>query len=388
MGWVLPADFVDPSETWLSETLAYDEDTETYAYDANVPADSWGRDLELTRAAINCSKVRFWTFYNVASQSSIDLDVYYDGAWHDVYEGSYANLEWVEKELGGTYSVTAARVKFYNEHSSSNNLRLYEFEFWEAPVSAPTVTTQAVSDIEPTTATGNGNITATGGENCSKRGICWNTTGSPTVADSKSEETDSFGTGAFTRPMTGLTPGEHYYVKAYAYNSAGYGYGGEVEFTAKNPITVTPGTLALTLTTYSPTVLTPRLVTPPTLALTLTTYTPSVIIGVIVTPSTLALILTSYAPTVGISDHITVTPATLALSLTTYAPAVSTPRLVTPSTLALLLTTYAPVMFTPIVVTPDTFELVLTTYAPRLWSAIKTLKLHPYAYSKERTVEL
>ena len=121
-------------------------------------------------------------------------------------------------------------------------------------VSAPTVTTQAVDDIATTTATGNGTIADTGGENCSKRGICWNTTGNPTVADDKAEETDSFGTGVFDRPMTGLTPGEHYYVKAYAYNSGGYGYGGEVEFTAKNPITVTPSTLSLTITTYAPTV--------------------------------------------------------------------------------------------------------------------------------------
>ncbi|MBA7583641.1 hypothetical protein ES708_25588 [subsurface metagenome] len=30
--------------------------------------------------------------------------------------------------------------------------------------------------------------------------------------------------------MTGLTPEQHYYVKAYAYNSAGYGYGNQVEF--------------------------------------------------------------------------------------------------------------------------------------------------------------
>ena len=100
------------------------------------------------------------------------------------------------------------------------------------PYVAPTVTTQAVYDILKTTATGPGRITSTGGVNCSKRGICWNTTGNPTVADDKSEETDSFGTGAFTRPMTGLTPGQHYYVKAYAYNLAGYGYGDQVEFDA------------------------------------------------------------------------------------------------------------------------------------------------------------
>ncbi|GAI72097.1 unnamed protein product, partial [marine sediment metagenome] len=112
-------------------------------------------------------------------------------------------------------------------------------EITHSAVVAPTVTTPAVSDIGTTTATGNGNITDNGGENCSKRGVCWNTTGNPTVADSKSEETDSFGTGAFARPMTGLTPGQHYYVKAYAYNSAGYGYGSQVEFTTKETKTKT-----------------------------------------------------------------------------------------------------------------------------------------------------
>ena len=107
------------------------------------------------------------------------------------------------------------------------------------PIVAPTVTTQAVTNIADTSATGNGNITDTGGENCSKRGVCWNTTGDPTVADDKSEETDSFGTGAFTRPMTGLSPGQHYYVRAYAYNSQGYGYGSQVEFTTQSKPVVT-----------------------------------------------------------------------------------------------------------------------------------------------------
>lgn len=97
--------------------------------------------------------------------------------------------------------------------------------------SIPTVTTQAVTDILSTTATGNGNITDLGGENATKRGICYNLTGSPTVADSKVEETGSFETGAFTENLINLSPGTTYHVKAYAYNSAGYGYGTEADFT-------------------------------------------------------------------------------------------------------------------------------------------------------------
>jgi len=92
----------------------------------------------------------------------------------------------------------------------------------------PTVTTQEVSEVNlDNTALGNGTITNTGGENATKRGICWNTTGSPTVADNKTEEEGDFGIGAFTAIMTGLSPEVTYYIKAYAYNSAGYGYGAE-----------------------------------------------------------------------------------------------------------------------------------------------------------------
>ena len=96
----------------------------------------------------------------------------------------------------------------------------------------PVVTTQAVSAIGTITATGNGTITDTGGPGVSdtKRGVCWNITGSPTVADSKEEEVGSFSAGAFPESMTGLSSGIHYYVKAYAYNEAGYGYGAEVDF--------------------------------------------------------------------------------------------------------------------------------------------------------------
>lgn len=106
-------------------------------------------------------------------------------------------------------------------------------------ITIPVVSTPAVSDILMITATGNGNITDTGGENATKRGICYNLTGSPTVADSKVEETGSFETGAFTGAITGLTLGTKYYVKAYAYNSAGYGYGEEVNFTTLIPVVTT-----------------------------------------------------------------------------------------------------------------------------------------------------
>lgn len=96
--------------------------------------------------------------------------------------------------------------------------------------SAPTITSQAMTSITNTTATGHGTITSTGGVNATKRGICWNTTGSPTVASDKVEESGNFSTGAFSGNMTNLTPDRRIFSKPYGFNTAGYGYGSEVTF--------------------------------------------------------------------------------------------------------------------------------------------------------------
>jgi hypothetical protein len=107
-------------------------------------------------------------------------------------------------------------------------------------------------------------------------------------------------------------------------------------------------------------------VTPSTLALTLTTYEPSIVIGTVLTPGTLALTTTLYAPTIAISENITVTPTTLALILTEYAPVLK--EVTTPTTLALTLTTYAPTIevSADLTVTPTTLALTITTYEPVL----------------------
>ena len=97
------------------------------------------------------------------------------------------------------------------------------------PVVAPTVTTTAISNIDKTTATGGGNVTADGGATITTRGICWSTSQNPTI--SGNHTTDGTGTGSFTSSMTGLTANTTYYVRAYATNSAGTAYGEEVSFT-------------------------------------------------------------------------------------------------------------------------------------------------------------
>lgn len=93
----------------------------------------------------------------------------------------------------------------------------------------PVVTTAAISAISQTSAESGGNITDDGGSSVVVKGVCWNTTPDPTTSNSKTDEGSDIGN--FSSSMTGLTPGTTYYVKAYATNSTGTGYGNQVTFT-------------------------------------------------------------------------------------------------------------------------------------------------------------
>jgi hypothetical protein len=104
----------------------------------------------------------------------------------------------------------------------------------------PTLSTTSITGNEDGEATSGGNILSDGGSLITARGICWNTTGSPTISDSKTS--DGTGTGSFVSLMTGLTQGTVYYVRAYATNSTGTGYGNVILFAAARDIVFTLST--------------------------------------------------------------------------------------------------------------------------------------------------
>ena len=93
---------------------------------------------------------------------------------------------------------------------------------------APEISTGHVTEITTTTASCPCNVTSDGGAPVTARGLCWNTTQNPTIADAKT--TDGGGTGTFTGHMTGLTSNTTYYVRAYATNSVGTSYGEQRSF--------------------------------------------------------------------------------------------------------------------------------------------------------------
>ena len=113
------------------------------------------------------------------------------------------------------------------------------------------VTTNTISSITQTTATGGGNSTNDGGATITSKGVCWsNTTSSPTIANSKT--VDGSGIGSFTSSLSGLTANTTYYVRAYATNSAGTSYGSVISFStlsATIPTGVTTNSITSTTQT-------------------------------------------------------------------------------------------------------------------------------------------
>jgi hypothetical protein len=90
----------------------------------------------------------------------------------------------------------------------------------------PVVGTSTSAITGATTATSGGYVSNDGGSAVTARGVCWSTAQNPTLADSCSA--DGGGIGYFSSTVTGLSGcGVVYYVRAYATNATGTGFGSQ-----------------------------------------------------------------------------------------------------------------------------------------------------------------
>ncbi|MEI6754179.1 MAG: FISUMP domain-containing protein [Paludibacter sp.] len=137
--------------------------------------------------------------------------------------------------MSGLAASTTYYIRAYATNSVGTSYGS-QLSFLTSAILLPTLTTTAVSGITTSSATSGGNVIADGGATIIARGVCWSTSSTPTISNSKTS--DGMGIGTFTSSITGLYDGTTYYVRAYATNSAGTNYGTEVSFKTNN-LTVT-----------------------------------------------------------------------------------------------------------------------------------------------------
>jgi hypothetical protein len=178
----------------------------------------------------------------------------------------------IKNILEGSVIQNHAAIYFdYNIPVITNTVThtIHDFQVWDLTKSnlvkkltMSSITSQAVSSITSTSAIAGGNVSDDGGAFVTARGVCWNTTSDPTIANNKTN--DGTGTGDFTSSLSNLSPNTTYYVRAYAVNNVGVVYGNEVIFTTslstglvnsslKNNISIypNPGNGSLTLSINS-----------------------------------------------------------------------------------------------------------------------------------------
>jgi hypothetical protein len=155
--------------------------------------------------------------------------------WGTTTKPTISNSKTTDGTGTGSFSssITAltSNTKYYVRAYGTNSVGTAygnELSFTTSQIGAATLTTDTVTAITATTAVSGGNITADGGSPVTARGVVWNTSATPTLADSTTS--DGTGTGAFVSNLTNLMAATTYYIRSYAINSADTAYGNERTF--------------------------------------------------------------------------------------------------------------------------------------------------------------
>ncbi|MGV8091357.1 MAG: hypothetical protein AB2L24_05760 [Mangrovibacterium sp.] len=134
--------------------------------------------------------------------------------------------------ITGLNSCTTYYIRAYATNSAGLTGYGGVSSFTANCIGVPTVTTATVTSITTNSAISGGSVTNDGGATVTSHGVCWSTAPNPTVS-LPTKTVDGSGTGSFTSSIKGLSPNTKYYVRSYATNSVGTGYGSERNFTTE-----------------------------------------------------------------------------------------------------------------------------------------------------------
>jgi hypothetical protein len=155
--------------------------------------------------------------YSFTPNPTIEDGVVYNGTGSGSYTCTLTGLH-----SGTTYYARAFSSSSYGVTYGN------EIEFTTLTTD-PVVYTTSVTSVGSYSATVNCEVASDGGHTIIERGVCFNTSGTPTISDTKMA--NGVGIGTYSCELTGLAYGTTYYVRAYATTAEGTVYGTTRSFT-------------------------------------------------------------------------------------------------------------------------------------------------------------
>lgn len=133
------------------------------------------------------------------------------------------------KSLSNLTPGTSYYVRAYATNSSKTGYG-NEVSFRTRTIFIPVLSTYCITFSNQTTVKTGGMVHEYNGGTISERGVCWSTSPSPDINSEKKASENPEGYN-FYITVTNLAPGTTYYLRSYATNEAGTGYGNELIFT-------------------------------------------------------------------------------------------------------------------------------------------------------------
>jgi hypothetical protein len=226
-GWVSPTTSSDPDGKWTNEHYAFDDELDSYTRSYHGIGDPvWSSYLYLSHKEISSDRIRF----NARGGAQVDaaiIDVYKDNNWVNIFNGAFADRQWVEVTFPSG-KVSQARIQFHAKSSNEGFYwQLYEFDFYKLP-ELPSVETVTSTHIGTKQATLVGKLTDMGGVSSVN---VWFEYGTSTAYGSTTTSTAKTAIGTFSETVTGLEASTIYHFRAVAQNVAGTVYGADMTFT-------------------------------------------------------------------------------------------------------------------------------------------------------------
>jgi hypothetical protein len=182
----------------------------------------------------------FKLYYRADGGSWVEFGSFVGGGTGGAVTGAGVSLTTTLQDVVFTLpaAAAAANLDFKLELRSDADEELAFDNIRVTGIRAPTLTTKTPTAVTGSSAILGGDVTADGGATVTERGVVYSTSNTtPTLGGTGvTQDINTATTSSFSETVAGLTAGTTYYVRAYATNSAGTGYGNVQTFTT--PTTV------------------------------------------------------------------------------------------------------------------------------------------------------